>query len=232
MSKEVDKLKSEYKLLHKNIENERDRINIAKGQIEEIQKQIDSENEQKNNAKNNKLLYEKTALFCTSFTEKSQDSVSEIFDNIGTSGVRVFGGDRKLQFSFDKSKKKTPSVNIEVSQPWTNGETLVTDIMDAEGGAMVDVVALTLRLAMIKLISPEQIGPIFLDEVCRYIAKDESIRATGDFLREVSQELDRQFIIITHTNELLDYADKIFVFELGPYKTLIVKAQEYHETEN
>lgn len=229
MPNEINQIKLEYSQLCKRINAEKDRINVAKGQIEEIKQQINYEIEEKEKAKNDKALYEKTALFCSAFTEKSQDSISEIFNNIGTSGLRIFGASKELEFSFDKGNKKNPSVNIEVKQPWGSDEELVTDIIDAEGGAMVDIVALTLRLAMIKLITPEQKGPIFLDEICRYIAKDESIRSTGVFLREVAKELDKQLIIITHSNELLDYADKIFVFEQNNCKTILAKEKINNE---
>lgn len=231
MLNEINKIKSEYTHLCKRINLEKDRINLAKGQIEEIHQQINYETESKEKAQNDKELYEKTALFCSAFTEKSQDSISEIFNNIGTSGLKIFGGDKELEFSFDNGNNKNPSVNIEVKQPWEDDsdDELITDITEAEGGGMGDIVALTLRLAMIKLIKPEQKGPIFLDEICRYIAKDESIRATGSFIQEVAKKLDKQFIIITHSNELLDYADKIFIFEKKGNQTILAKEKINNE---
>lgn len=222
-------LKKQHTIIDNNVKKQKDRINLSKGQIEEIKKQIEGETTQRDDAQEKQTLYQKTSIFCSSLLEKSQNSVGSTFDNIGSATVsKIFGDDKKLKFSFDKSQKKNPSVNIEISQPWENGEELTTDIIDAEGGAMTDIVALGLRLAMIKLITPEQKGPIFLDEICRYISKNNTIRATGEFLREIASRLDKQLIIITHSAELFPYADKLFTFEIGSNKTVIIEEQVHH----
>lgn len=229
-NQEIEQIKKEYLENHSSIEKEKQRINLAKGQIEEINRQINYEIEQREIVSARQMLYQKTVMFCSAMLENAQQSLEDTFSNIGSSALtKIFGEDKKLKFTFDKAKKKNPSINIEISQPWEDNEELVTDIMEAEGGAMIDIVSLGLRLAMIKLISPEQKGPIFLDEICRYISKNESIRATGEFLREIAEKLDKQLIIITHTPELFNYANKLFIFDIGPKKTINIKEQIFYE---
>jgi len=91
------------------------------------------------------------------------------------------------------------------------------------------VVALALRFAMIHLYAPPQEGPIFLDESSRYMAKDESVRSLGEFLKEMSARTGRQVVLISHDAEIFQYADKVFMFESGPNKSVIVKELEAHE---
>jgi len=228
----IELLREQYKEIHSKVENERDRVNIAIGKKETIEKQIQQEINDRDDMQKNQTLYQKTGLFCSAMLGHAQKSLEDTFSNIGSAALnKIFGDDKKLKFSFDKNKKKNPSVNIEISQYWDKDDDLITDIMEAEGGAMIDIVALGLRLAMIKMISPEQKGPIFLDEICRYIAKNESIRATGEFLREVAEKLDKQLIIITHTPELFNYADKLFTFDIASKKTITIKEQINYEEE-
>lgn len=232
MNSKIDQLKNQYLNLNKRIEVEKDRINLAKGQIEEINDQLMEEIHYRDEFQSKQVLYQKTAIFCSSMLENAQSSLEKTFSDIGSAALaKIFGDDKKLQFTFDKKKKQNPAVKITVSQSWDDNDNLVTNVMDAEGGAMMDIVSLGLRLAMIKLISPEQKGPIFLDEICRYIAKNESIKSTGEFIKEVSKKLNKQIILITHTKELFDYADKLFVLDMAQKQTIIVKEQEKSEKE-
>lgn len=227
---EIEEIKNKYDKISNNLNKHKNNLNILKGKIEEINRQINKEINDRDKAQDDQLLYQKTSIFCTSLLDKTNTSIEEMFSNIGSAALtKIFGDDKKLKFSFDQKKKKNPSINIQVSQPWDNGEELITNIVDAEGGAMIDIVALGLRLAMIKLITPEQKGPIFLDEICRYISKNESVKSTGEFLKEISSILDKQLIIITHTPELMQYADKLFILEIGPNKSVIIKEQIQNE---
>ncbi len=226
----VESIQQQYQDIHSKIEDKRKKINIAIGKKNAIENQINKEIFSKEEQQQKQILYQKTALFCSAMLEHTQKSLEDTFSNIGSAALnKIFGDDKKLKFSFDKNKKKNPSVNIEISQHWDKDDDLITNIMEAEGGAMIDIVALGLRLAMIKLISPEQKGPIFLDEICRYISKNDSIRATGEFLREISDKLNKQLIIITHTPELFNYADKLFTFDIAAKKTITIREQINYE---
>ncbi len=229
----LEKIKSQYDILSNKTKKEKEKIGIEKGKINQIKEQISNEKKYLDDIKEKQQLYQETAIFLTSLLEKNQKSLEEVFSKIGSSSIhKIFGEDKNLLFLFDKAKKKNPSVNIKISQPFDETEDeLITDIMDAEGGAMVDIVALSLRLAMIELVNPKQTGPIFLDETFKYVAKNESIRSAGDFLREASDKMDKQMIIITHSSELLPYADKLFIFEAGPKKTVNIKEQSFNEEE-
>lgn len=207
-------------------------VNIYKGKVEEIERQTEQEVKNRQEEQDKQVLYQKTAIFCSKLLEKMQEVLEEIFGNMGTAALsKIFGEDKKLKFTFDKNKQKNPSVDIVVSQPWDENEDLETSIANAEGGAMKDIVALGLRLAMMKMITPEPEGPIFLDEICRYIAANEGVKAAGEFIREFANKLDKQMIIITHKPELLDYADKVFTVEIAPKKTVRIKERVNTENE-
>jgi len=62
-----------------------------------------------------------------------------------------------------------------------------------------------------------------LDETLRFIASDERMHLSGEFLREVAEKTQRQLILITHEKTLLPYADEVFEFSLHPGKRVKIE---------
>lgn len=81
--------------------------------------------------------------------------------------------------------------------------------MDASGGGAVDVAAFALRVASWSMQHPRSRNTIILDEPMRFLSTDLQPKA-GEMLKQLSEKLGLQFIIITHEEELADEADKVF----------------------
>jgi len=80
---------------------------------------------------------------------------------------------------------------------------------DATGGGAVDVAALALRIASWSMQNPRSRNTILLDEPF----KNVSVRYREDasaMIKELSDKLGLQFIIVTHMEELAQFADKEF----------------------
>jgi len=77
---------------------------------------------------------------------------------------------------------------------------------DAEGGGIVDVVSMALRLALTELARPRVDGPILLDEPGKMISA-EYRPAVAEFLCEYARRTGRQIIMVTHHQELADMCD-------------------------
>jgi len=81
--------------------------------------------------------------------------------------------------------------------------------MDACGGGTVDVASFALRIASWSMQSPKSRNTIILDEPFKNI--DATLQEKGALmLKEVSQRLDIQFIIVTHNETLASLADRTF----------------------
>lgn len=74
----------------------------------------------------------------------------------------------------------------------------------SNGGGIVDVVSLAMRLAIGELCDIK--GPLFLDEVGKHISKEYQ-HNVGYFLKEYGTQFDRQIILITHNESLAEIAD-------------------------
>ncbi len=79
--------------------------------------------------------------------------------------------------------------------------------MEASGGGVVDVASFALRIAIWSISNTDNI--MILDEPGKWISKD-LIPKFALIIKELSEKLNLQFIIVTHITELTETADKIF----------------------
>lgn len=95
--------------------------------------------------------------------------------------------------------------------------------LEATGGGAVDIAAFALRVAGWSIQTPRKRNLIILDEPMRFVSKDLQHKASL-MLKEVSEKLNIQFIIITHEDSLTTYADRIFKVKnrLGKAKVKMV----------
>ena len=83
------------------------------------------------------------------------------------------------------------------------------DPMTASGVGTVDVATFALRIASWTMMRPRTRNTIILDEPMRFLSAEYQERASV-MIKEISQKLGIQFIIITHEQVLTTFADKIF----------------------
>lgn len=81
--------------------------------------------------------------------------------------------------------------------------------LSASGGGVIDTASFALRIALWTLQTPRSRNTIILDEPFKFLSKDLLPRAS-DLLKELSEKLNLQFIIVTHLDELTECADKTF----------------------
>lgn len=97
--------------------------------------------------------------------------------------------------------------------------------VDADGGGAVDIAAMALRIAVWGLGGTRQ--TIILDEPFHNLS--ESLQQSGaELIKEISNELGVQFIVITHRKEVAEQADKVFHVHQerkGKWRESIVETQ-------
>lgn len=85
------------------------------------------------------------------------------------------------------------------------------DPMTASGGGPVDVAAFALRVALWSLLRRSQgiADTIILDEPFRFLSRDLQPKA-GQMLKMLSEKMGVQFVFVTHVQDLVDSADRVF----------------------
>jgi len=81
--------------------------------------------------------------------------------------------------------------------------------MDASGGGAVDVAAFALRISLLSLQTPKSADVLILDEPFRFVSRSLQERASK-LLKEISEKLGLQMIIVTHEPTLVEHADRVF----------------------
>lgn len=88
------------------------------------------------------------------------------------------------------------------------------------GGGPVDVAAFALRVALWSLGNPKTRNIILLDEPFRFLSRDLQPKASL-LLKQLSERLDLQFTMISHSPDLIEGADRVFEFRTERGQTLI-----------
>ncbi len=83
------------------------------------------------------------------------------------------------------------------------------DPLTASGGGAVDVASFALRVASWSMSSPHSRNVLLLDEPFKHLST-ELLPKAGEMIKQISEKLGLQIIMVTHSEELTDTADKIF----------------------
>lgn len=116
----------------------------------------------------------------------------------------VFPNPYRLVLKFESRRNRS-----EADLLFQDSEGNLLSPMEAAGGGVVDVAALALRIALFSLRRPKPRPIMIMDEPLRFLSSDLQGRASN-MLKELSEKLGIQFIIVTHEEALTDAAGKIF----------------------
>ena len=126
----------------------------------------------------------------------------------------VFNDPYQLKVDFVQRRNKT-----ECDLLFIKGDSEM-DPLTASGGGAVDVAAFALRIASWSMAHPRTRATIILDEPLRFLSADNQEKASR-MIKELSQRLGLQFIIVTHESVLASYADKVFEVSIRKGKTKV-----------
>ena len=96
------------------------------------------------------------------------------------------------------------------------------DPLTASGVGAVDVASFALRIAGWSMMIPRSRNVIFLDEPFKCLSENYQQRAS-EMLKEISEKLGIQFIIVTHNQTLASYANKTFEISKKNKKSIVTE---------
>lgn len=128
----------------------------------------------------------------------------------------IFGEEIKLEV---KSTVKRDATSMQLVL--TQGDIEIDDIVGGTGGSLVSVLDVLLKILLL-VSAPDLRRVLVLDEAFRMV-EARHLPALGQLLRELSDRLSMQFILVSHETELLDAADVVYSVENGGVK--LIKSQ-------
>ncbi len=140
---------------------------------------------------------------CTAKLTQSQLEI-HISELVSLALEAVFPNPYKMVLKFETRRNRSEADLLLQDE---NGNLLSP--MDSVGGGVVDVAALALRIALWRLKRPKPRAVMIMDEPLRFLSSDLQDKASR-MLKEISEKLGIQFLIISHEKTLTEGADKIF----------------------
>lgn len=181
------------------------KINQRIGQRDSAQQTVKDITTQVQELKRDLTNTEQAQVIAQTIAQQTQQQLEYSISNIVTLALgAVFEEAYEFKIEFVQKRNKT-----EAEITFIRGDSRV-DPMDAAGGGAVDIAAFALRVALWKLAGAGQlINTLILDEPFRFLSRELQPRA-GSMLKLLSDKLGLQFIVVTHNQDLIEAADKVF----------------------
>lgn len=186
------------------IREHRQRLEQQKGRLWQVQESLSAVTAELRDKKRSLHRHEEAKEIIRAVGIKTQEQLSFHISDITSLALEaVFKDPYELKVDFVQRRNKT-----ECDLLFVRGDSVV-DPISASGGGAVDVAAFALRIASWSMMSPRTRNTIILDEPLRFLSGDNQDRASA-MIKEISQRLGLQFIIVTHESILASYADRVF----------------------
>lgn len=153
-----------------------------------------------------------------SIAKMKREETTNKIERIVTHGLQSVLGDDSVRLRVNEHQtKKNISYQFAIDGKGFTSE----DIKNEKGGGIQNLVSFLLSVVITLMLSPSRTRFFVFDEKFAQLSRDY-LPATGSLLKELSEHLGCQFLLVTHQQELSDYAD--IVYELSQSKKGITSA--------
>ena len=198
-------LKRNYNQYYDYFQREKGKRDILETQREKLLKDIDSFIE-------NVELLEKVILLFQKTSEYAREQSKLQIQNLVTKCLQ-FVFDSTIEFEIELYEQRN-TANADFYIVNNEGDIIIRTKPElSNGGGVIDIIAIALRISFLELTDPKVEGPLIFDEPAKHLS-DDYIFNIGDFLKETAKMFDRQIIMITHNNHLAALADRSYIVDL------------------
>jgi len=182
--------------ISREIESKKDVRAILFDRIKKQEKEFDNTNEA-------------IAILVAVLSAAQSDITTFIKDIVTTALQCVYGDTAGYDFKVEfQLKRNQPEV---ILHPIKNG--IEYEPKFSCGVGVLDVVSFALRVALWTIKEPRTSPILFFDEPFRNLHGKEENERIGMMVKELSDKLGLQIIIVTGESAITEYADKVFIVE-------------------
>lgn len=180
-------------------------IDGKKGELAILQASLKQYELQYDKYKTNLDYIVEAQLVLQQTAQKTQQRLSYHISSFITSALESIWGEDSYTFTLNFIEKRNKT-EVEMLLHTNEGDIDLKDLNSIRvGGGILDIVALALRIALWSLqVHPKRI--MILDQPLSNVDQNYLPKA-GELIKELSDKLDIQFIIINHNPALADIAD-------------------------
>jgi DNA repair exonuclease SbcCD ATPase subunit len=182
--------------------------------IEELQRmkaELQRKIEQRDEIEPKIVLLEKVRVFMQTLAEATRDEIMSGLEHVVTTCLHIVFGPH-LRFEIEVETKRN-TTGIEFYLVDESGDKPVR--LKPEGnmaGGELDTISIGLRFGLLKVLNPTPEGPVFLDEPAKMISGDR-VFSIANLLKELSKMFDKQIIMVSHHEALIDVVDNSIYFK-------------------
>ena len=182
----------------------RSRVERMRGARDETQRKLVAAGKVKTRAAADLSRAEKARAVIQTVARQTQEGLEfRLNELVSLAMASVFEEPYELKCRFEERRGKT-----ECDLVFTRGGNEV-DPMGESGGGAVDVAAFALRVAVWSMARPRSVPVLVLDEPFRFVSRDLQTKASA-LLKEVSERLGLQILMVSHSEDLISSADRVF----------------------
>ena len=165
---------------------------------------------------------DRTTIFLNSLGEEKQLKAQQTIEELVTRGLQTIF-DETLSFHILQTVRgKTANVEFLV-RTTLDGREIETPVMEARGGGLAATIGFLLRLVVMLLDKGTRHENIMLlDETFAHVSA-EYLDPLRSFLRQVVDKTGVQIVLVTHQNEFIEDADRIYRFRTHDGKTVVTE---------
>lgn len=205
-------------------------VQERKLQKQVLQKQLDNQSSNKHALQNRYDDLVEARRIISEAARSTQLQFQGFVESLVTMAIQTVFPEQQYRFVMEFDLKANRSeINLLVQQ----GEKEPYRPEDEQGGGLLDVLSFALRVVMWSLEKPRSRPVFVMDEPFRYCGKLTSL--AGNMMKEISQKLGIQIIMVTHEDSLSEIADKSWLVkrEKGGWSNVqAVGIQEVKQEEN
>lgn len=186
------------------IQKLRQKLERKKGQQTQLQSDLQAAKSQEENITAEIIDIEQAQAIIQIVAQKTQEELEyRLSEIVSLALAAVFDDPYKLKVNFVIRRGKTEcdllfEKNNEIFDPLTSS-----------GGGAIDIASMALRIAIWSLTQPKTRNVLILDEPFRFLSREYQVKASV-MLKELSKKLKLQIIMVSHSEFLIEGADKIF----------------------
>jgi hypothetical protein len=199
--------------MNSDLQNLRNRTIEKQGAVKRIRFQLD-ETDHKVTHLEREIQFTETARLIIQKVAKATQAELEYYisELVTLAFASVFPDPYEFKVVFEEKRGKT-----ECKMRFLRNGKEVNPLFGSGGGPL-DIASKTLQFTIWSLNKTRNI--IGLDEPFRFLSRNLQPKA-GEMLKEVSKKLGLQILMITHSEDLANCADKIFHFDIDKGVTVI-----------
>ena len=191
--------------MNHRIQNIKNLLNKQKNKKEFLEDSIKGLQKQFRHLRLENKTTERAQIIIQDIAKKTQQELEYHISELVTLAMEsIFPDPYKLLLEFNIRRDKTEA-DIYFER---NGEK-VNPLLSTGGGA-IDIAAFALQISLWNLQRPKTRNTFILDEPLKWLKGNDLPKKGAELIKEISEKLGLQIIMVSHSPELIESADKVF----------------------